>query len=370
MIGHYTRIGGHAPAADILTPLAVFCGGRRGRGTPESFRALQRLVELVPDDAVFQADLAISLLDEARKASSPSPDPQIRREAERALASAEALDPAIPEVAFARYQFAMLNQRPLSEQEMFLRSGLDRRPKTAGASWGYQLNLGYLGLLLNWTGRFDAAMPYLEMASDADPFSLARRSEYVRALVYRESVGVADEIARIDARWGSESTEEIHLIASVISGAGHAADGPEAPPRSASSDRTACGTAVDAALQPMRSRSEPSGATEIKACLTSGRLSEEAGLLLLVKLGDLDGAFELAASPAFRPQETPGFGRDGLTDVLFRGPTRAMRADPRFLPLMERLGLMDYWRATNSRPDICADESVEVCSALRQAAPR
>jgi hypothetical protein len=45
-----------------------------------------------------------------------------------------------------------------------------------------------------------------------------------------------------------------------------------------------------------------------------------------------------------------------------------MRADPRFLPLVEKLGLMDFWRATNSRPDVCETETAPFCAALKGSA--
>ncbi len=40
--------------------------------------------------------------------------------------------------------------------------------------------------------------------------------------------------------------------------------------------------------------------------------------------------------------------RQDAIAALFWPPTRAMRADPRFLPLVERLVLMDNWRATKT----------------------
>lgn len=39
--------------------------------------------------------------------------------------------------------------------------------------------------------------------------------------------------------------------------------------------------------------------------------------------------------------------------ALFWPTSRAMRADPCFLPLVEKLGLMGYWRASKSQPGVC-----------------
>lgn len=46
----------------------------------------------------------------------------------------------------------------------------------------------------------------------------------------------------------------------------------------------------------------------------------------------------------------------------------SMRADPRFLPLVEKQGLMEYWRTTKSQPDVCETEDVPFCRELKKAA--
>ncbi len=52
------------------------------------------------------------------------------------------------------------------------------------------------------------------------------------------------------------------------------------------------------------------------------------------------------ADPSDRVLNAPE--RQDAIAALFWPPTRAMRADPRFLPLVERLVLMDNWRATKT----------------------
>ena len=47
---------------------------------------------------------------------------------------------------------------------------------------------------------------------------------------------------------------------------------------------------------------------------------------------------------------------------------RPMRADPRFLPLVEKLGLMEYWRTTKSQPDACETDDVPFWRELKNAA--
>ena len=44
-----------------------------------------------------------------------------------------------------------------------------------------------------------------------------------------------------------------------------------------------------------------------------------------------------------------------------------MRADARFLPLMEKLGYVDYWKQTKTKPDICdtpEERGIPLCKAL------
>ena len=43
------------------------------------------------------------------------------------------------------------------------------------------------------------------------------------------------------------------------------------------------------------------------------------------------------------------------TEILFRPAMRSFRADPRFMVLTKRLGLLDYWRDSGDWPDFCAD---------------
>jgi tetratricopeptide (TPR) repeat protein len=44
--------------------------------------------------------------------------------------------------------------------------------------------------------------------------------------------------------------------------------------------------------------------------------------------------------------------------LLFRSYMRAVRADPRFMMFMERLGQVDYWLSTDQWPDFCQTEAL------------
>jgi hypothetical protein len=65
---------------------------------------------------------------------------------------------------------------------------------------------------------------------------------------------------------------------------------------------------------------------------------------MLAREGDVDGAFEALKGPI------PG------GPLLFYYPeTKALRRDPRFWPLVARLGLTDYWRKSGHWPDFCSE---------------
>jgi DNA-binding winged helix-turn-helix (wHTH) protein/TolB-like protein len=123
-------------------------------------------------------------------------------------------------------------------------------------------------------------------------------------------------------------------------------------------------------------------ATDIAAverdCADPAKLARDRASLCLqglIALNRLDTFF--AVAPAYFPEQrgaTPK-ERDALwlqaprvgrySRVLFRSDTQAVRADPRFIPIVERLGLLDHWRSTGKWPDFCTTEPQSVCAQMR-----
>lgn len=87
------------------------------------------------------------------------------------------------------------------------------------------------------------------------------------------------------------------------------------------------------------------------------------GMMLLNHLGATDRAFDLArayyleqgpilAAVSWRPgQPMIRDQRRRKTNMLFTPTAAAMRSDPRFMPLMQQMGLVDYWDKRGVRPD-------------------
>jgi hypothetical protein len=95
-------------------------------------------------------------------------------------------------------------------------------------------------------------------------------------------------------------------------------------------------------------------------------------LIVLQRLGDLDGAIALAArlypnrrgrTPAEEDQLWLGQQNSPAIDLLSAPATAPLRRDPRFLAIAARVGLLDYWR-TVRLPDFCTMRHEPVCKSI------
>ncbi len=117
-----------------------------------------------------------------------------------------------------------------------------------------------------------------------------------------------------------------------------------------------------ALLQGYRARASRDAAARTKAIEALLALEEgqqtEAVARLLAELGATREAFEVAARIA-TTDEYPG------PTVFWDPRLRATLADPDFPALATRLGLLEYWTTTRTRPDVCNAESAPpFCQAI------
>jgi hypothetical protein len=104
-------------------------------------------------------------------------------------------------------------------------------------------------------------------------------------------------------------------------------------------------------------------ASEQLAQLAEGKINPSAVVSRLSQLGAVDAAFEAAG------KATPA---DTLeTEPLFRPANAGMRRDPRFMPLMAKVGLLNFWRKTGKWPDFCeaADRPYDCRAVAAKLAP-
>jgi hypothetical protein len=89
-----------------------------------------------------------------------------------------------------------------------------------------------------------------------------------------------------------------------------------------------------------------------------GRFETPRAITAAAVAGELDTAFRLAEAYFAAPGVDPASNAPVLTAhrfFLFTLPGAPMRRDPRFLELMQRIGLLAYWRETGKWPDYCDD---------------
>jgi len=105
------------------------------------------------------------------------------------------------------------------------------------------------------------------------------------------------------------------------------------------------------AEQSGRPRDRASAAALVKRAVKADSFDPGEAMMILTRLGDMDGAFAAAAKyvDRFNTYYTaqPSF--------LFIAATAPLRRDRRFMPLASRLGLVDYWRSTGKWPDFCSE---------------
>jgi DNA-binding winged helix-turn-helix (wHTH) protein len=101
------------------------------------------------------------------------------------------------------------------------------------------------------------------------------------------------------------------------------------------------------------------------ACAGGARVSGDLagqGVMIMAALKAVDGAFDVAngfllsrgsivrTGEASKSDQTDASARIN-TQWLFTPPCAVMRADPRFLPLCDGIGLTEYWRRRGVKPD-------------------
>ena len=121
-----------------------------------------------------------------------------------------------------------------------------------------------------------------------------------------------------------------------------------------------------ACLSALDERSPEAIARAREACFEAAKKAgvlAAHGVMILSELGEVDAAFEVTngfllwQGPIVRgSQSTSKKVRDDASwrlsiQWLFTPPCAVMRADPRFGPLCDAIGLTDYWRRRGVTPD-------------------
>ena len=212
-------------------------------------------------------------------------------------------------------------------------------------------------------GRLEEAVKDARKAASLDPLSPAIRSSYIQALIYSGRIETArselaegerlwpgattiiDSRFRLNLRYGSlaEATDALRLMQSGKVKAGRTRESfvqARLNPTQANIDR-----AVEFATSAYQARPEIDTTMEVVSVLGEFDRTNE---LLDFLLGFKDS------------NQIPYF-----VEYLFRPPLADLRADPRFMQVAARFGLLDYWRRSGDWPDFCAEPDLPYdCKAV------
>jgi len=176
----------------------------------------------------------------------------------------------------------------------------------------------------------------------------------------------ARQFREANARRPLAATWQHWMRAAVFEGVGKPSEVMAAAPSVVNDDIKSCWQHIVDAAASTKTKERLASAGQASRCLTDGAIESQFAITTLAALGDVDAAFRLAekidrANPILSLRQT----------AWLLAPTgAAMRADKRFLPLMDRLGVYQYWLDTKTHPDFCdapAEKKFEVCLALRAA---
>lgn len=289
--------------------------------------------------------------------------PQARAEAAREAKIAIALDGSGGQ-AYALLSSNLPNLS-IKEREDLLLKGLSVEPGDASANWNYTV------LILANTGRTADAIaqarsawqlvPFTEWVAWSLPLTLGNAGRIEEA---------RDAIVEMTRKWPDNpdiffKTTEIFVESqrAPFDRALALLENPELrnfydqPPFG----RPGATNVLRAALRAQgRSAEEMRSAAQlVEKALAEGTINKLTGISTLASLGAIDSAFS-AADRMLNSEERDQrmgeqFGDWSNAYVLFGAPTAEMRRDPRFMPLAQRLGLVDYWRSTGHWPDFCAE---------------
>lgn len=342
----------------------------------EALEKVHRLVALAPDMALAQAGLGISTAD-GMGVIAPADRPAALAEGRGAAARALEIDPGLGEGYVAK---ALLTPSVRwAEREALLLASLHADPdnETGGV---------FLHVQLTNAGRTEASLSVIQRTRAIDPLSTAAVGREISSLDFTGRRAEADRaMAAAKQRW-PDNPSFLRVRFRMALTRGDAAAGKailEEPGAAAVLEDPGPVQPLHSLLRAVTSHSAADVAQAGRECTGPDRLSGyQLGSCLqgLAMLGDLDDTFRLAdrmfpdlRGPTPAAEESRWLANPGGTAYLFllyHPSLAAMRADPRFLALVQRMGLADYWRTTGRWPDFCAAEPTSICASLKRARRR
>ncbi|MDP3494097.1 MAG: TIR domain-containing protein [Hyphomonadaceae bacterium] len=345
---------GGAPDAEALALMGRACATDLN-GAPTSFR---ELMQGRPKNWMAPGMLADALMWKVGQLPQTQ-RPAALSEAEDLLKRAEEMAPEAYSTAIARVSLAVVSNRPPAEWLSQLEPVLTRAPSTDEAPT-YGRASAIAGQQLLEVGRTEDAARYFALAVTSDP--LSANWEYYQAVARAASgqYGAKESLDRLVETRVSGYSWEVAMAAAIFLGATDPEIVFAATPPGAM-EAVPCYRELIASLKLTDRQARLAGAKKADVCLTSFD-SPHVNIQAQSMLGDLDRAFAIADRQDFTAFMWTYWS------PLFLPSTKAMRADARFLPMVERLGFVDYWKQTKTQPDVCGtpeERDFPVCVVLR-----
>jgi TolB-like protein len=329
-------------------------------GFEEAGRLVEQVAQAAPRSSYVQGRLAYSYWQLAF-CCTPAPDAQILEQALAAADAALRIDPANGEALSVNIdRLAYTVSRREWEEEVL--SAVRRAPGSA------ELN-SYYSWFLRTHGRPEEAVQYSVRARSRNPLS----PTHDLALAFllgsigqdRQALDLVDETEarwpgifdvwyekfRINLWFGSRS-EALRLL--------------DEAPSSLNSAELQCFRRVTAGLAANSAAGRRQVASAAHECWYPFDRH-----VILASIGEVDAAFAdvdriLADCPDATAASFAGQTQGALPPcildfswrTMFYPMTASMRRDPRFMPLMHRAGLAQYWLETDRWPDFCEDPSL------------
>lgn len=311
----------------VFQLLLAVCAAWRGEST-ELLAPADQLVEAAPDDSYAHSirALGLAVADLEDPGGLTSRRRAVEREAQRALQ----LDPRNAE---AYQALAMRYHRRghwLEREQAYLRgAGLGRTPPTF-----FNMYVPMLREVGRW--RDAAAVNRRTVALDPfSPYQLGNSAIMQAALGNdRDAEQLVEAAERLNPKEGRElrATIAFWWAAPAVAMA-------KLKDYGGALDRRDHGCLQSYLAQLTRARAPLRG---LPSSCAEAQLDYR--IRMLAREGDLDGAYD-----AFESARDPAF----VTTMLYYPEMKAFRRDPRFIPLVARLGLAEYWMKSNHLPDFC-----------------
>lgn len=328
--------------------------GLEGGGGLADYENMRRLATSAPDSALAQSDYAYAtafaldaLPDQERGEAVAS----ARQASERAIALA-------PESGEMLAPWCLLHseQRRI-ECEDRLRKGMRADPDAPFTAW-------FLAhLILNPVGRNEEAAELSSLSLAHDPYMPNKIAMMLRMFELTGQTSDAERLYQQSSRWWPDNPDiRINRLIGMIQRGDFE--------RAQRFDDEAPG---EHPLRPLLAAINGGSLPALRsACATAQDMQSIICMLGLARLGDDAAAFALADQlfPSRRGRTPAEEDRiwlehpDANSTGFLVGPSAApMRRDPRFIPLAERTGLLEYWRS-GRLPDFCTKQHEPVCAEL------